>query len=176
MIFFITVSFSNAADVAKIGVVDFQKILATSGAGKKAQTEINKKGREMETELKTKGAAIEKSKESLEREALVMSKQMRGEKERELRIMINDFKTLQKRYMQDFKLYEKRMVQRIRGDILKIVEDIAKKEGYLLIIERREGGLLYFPNALNLTDQIIQKFNAKVATEGGKEESGATQP
>jgi len=167
--FFLTVSLSGAADVAKIGVVDFQKILATSNAGKKAQSEINTKGRAMESELKEKGSAIEKSKESLEREALVMSKQMRSEKERELRIMINDFKTLQKRYMQDFKLYEKRMVKKIRDDILALVEDLAKKEGYLLIIERREGGLLYFPNALNLTDQIIQKFNTQFGATEGKE-------
>jgi len=163
--FFLTVPACFAADVAKIGVVDFQKILTTSSAGKKAQIEINKKGKKMEAELKEKGANIEKQKESFERESLVMSTEMRQQKERELRIMINDFKSLQKRYMTDFKLHEKRIVKRIRNEILALVEDLAKKEGYLLVIERREGGLLYFPNAIDLTDKIIQAYNAKIAAQ-----------
>ena len=43
---------SHSADVAKIGVVDFKKILETSNAGKSAQAEINKHGKKMEEDLK----------------------------------------------------------------------------------------------------------------------------
>ena len=72
-IFFIAAS-SYGADVAKIGVVSFQKILEKSDAGKKATAEINKRGKEMEDSLKKKGEEIEAKKKKLEREALVMNK------------------------------------------------------------------------------------------------------
>ena len=85
-----------AADVAKIGVINFQRILGASSAGKYAQAEINKRGKKMESDLKKKEAEIEVIKKRLEREALVMSKEMREEKEREIRININDFKIMQK--------------------------------------------------------------------------------
>ena len=52
--FFFLTGASSAADVAKIGVVDFQKILEVSNAGKTAQAEINKQGKQMETDLKDK--------------------------------------------------------------------------------------------------------------------------
>ena len=55
--FFVTSSYG--ADVAKIGVIDFQRILETSSAGKYAQAEINKKGKQMEADLKKRGAEIE---------------------------------------------------------------------------------------------------------------------
>lgn len=154
------------ADIAKIGILDFQKILTESSAGKQAQAVINKKGKEMETELKNKGATIEKQKENFERESLVMSRQMREEKERELRIMINDFKSLQKKYMNDFKEYEARLVKRIRSEILTIVNELAKKEGYLLVLERREGGVIYYPNTIDISDKVIQAYNLTVAKEG----------
>ena len=59
------VPFAGAADVAKIGIVDFQKVLQNSSAGKYAQAEINKKGKAMEAELEKKGADIEERKKQL---------------------------------------------------------------------------------------------------------------
>ena len=159
------------ADVAKIGIVDFQRILETSSAGKIAQAEISKQGKKMEADLKERGAAIEEIKKKLEREALVMSKEMRQERERNIRIKINDFKELQKKYMTDFKLQEQRLVNRIQKDLFKLIEDVAKKGGYLLILEKREGGVLYTPQTNEITDEIIQMYNAKFAQkEKGKTE------
>ena len=156
------------ADVAKIGIIDFQRILETSSAGKKAQAQISKQGKKMEADLKGKGAEIDEIKKKLEREALVMSKEMRDEREREIRIKINDFKTLQKRYMTDFKMQEQRLVNRIQKDLFEIVEEIGKKEGYLLVLEKREGGVLYSPNTNDITDKLIQMYNTKFAQEEEK--------
>ncbi len=156
------------ADVAKIGVMDFQRVLMTSSEGKKAQAEINRKGKKMETELKQKGDAIAKIKKQLEREALVISKAKREEREREIRIKINDLKSLQKRYMQGFKAHEQRLVARIQKDLKKIIDDIGKKEGYLLIIEKRQGGVLYAPQSVDLTDRLIMEYNAQSAQKSTK--------
>jgi len=161
------------ADVAKIGIVDFQRILETSSAGKIAQAEISKQGKKMEADLKERGAAIEEIKKKLEREALVMSKEMRQEREREIRIKINDIKEMQKKYMAEFKLQEQRLVNRIQKDIFELVEDVAKKGGYLLILEKREGGVLYAPKTNEITDKIIQMYNAKFAQN--ENEKGETK-
>ena len=158
---FFSADYSYSADVAKIGIIDFQRILETSSPGKLAQSEINKKGKEMEAELKAKGAAIEELQKKLERDALVMSKEMREEKEREIRIKINDIKMLQKTYLSEFRELENRLVTRIKKDVLSLVEEIGKKEGYLLIIEK--AGVLYYPNIIDLTDKLIQLYNKKEA-------------
>ncbi|MFH1582118.1 MAG: OmpH family outer membrane protein, partial [Pseudomonadota bacterium] len=97
----------------------------------------------------------------LERDALVMSKEMREEKGREVRIEINDFKSLEKKYRSEFQQLENRLVTRIKKDVMGIVEEIGKKEGYLLIIEK--AGVLYYPNAIDLTDKLIQLYNKKEA-------------
>ena len=164
------VSFAEAADVAKIGVVDFQKILQNSSAGKYAQAEINKKGKQMESELAKKGAGIEERKKQIEKESLVMSKEMREDKQREIRIQINDLKVMQKRFTQEFKAFENRLVQRIRKDVLKIVDRIGKSEGYLMIVERKTGEVIYSPTSVDITDAFIQNYNKafSVKTPGKK--------
>ena len=151
---------AHAANVAKIGVIDFQRILESSNAGKKAQAEINREGKKMEAELKKKGAAIEEQKKKLEREAMIMSKEQREQKARDLRIKVNDLKTLQKKYMQQFKAKEATIVQQIQKQIVEAVNKIGKKGGYLLIMEKREGGILYTPASIDLTDKVIKALNA----------------
>jgi outer membrane protein len=162
------VSSSYGADVAKIGVVDFQKVLEMSNAGKLARGAINEQGRKMEGDLKKKGEKIEEAKKKLEREALVMSNEMRGEKEREIRISINDFKTLQKKYMANFKEQEKKLVTRIQKELLKIVAKIGKKEGFLLILEKREAGIIYSPDTIDISDRVIKEYNVVFAQKTKK--------
>ena len=150
-----------AADVAKIGVVDIQKVLLTSSVGKMAKAQMNKKAREMESILNEKKDEIQKLKENLEREALVLSKEKQEEREREIRIKINDIRELKKKYESDLKQLEGKVVKNIQTDVSKVIQEIGKKEGFLLIIS--SAVVLYSPTSIDVTDQLIQAYNAYAA-------------
>ena len=162
---FFWIGFADAADVAKIGVVDLQRIMETSDPGKYAQTEIKKQKDKMEQGLKSKGAEIEELRKLFERESMVMSKEKREEKEREGRIKLNDFKSLQKRYRSQLQILEKRLVGQLRDEVFALVDEIGKKEGYLLIINNFS--VLYSPNSIDITDQLIKKMNDSYAKKSG---------
>jgi len=147
-----------AADV-KIGVIDFQRVLKESAAGKAAQEEITQKGKEMEASLQEKKDEIDELRSRLERESLVMNRDQREEKEREIRIKINDAKSLQKKYMEDFKGYEARLIKKIQQEFFDMVEEIGKQEGYTLILERV--GVLYAADAVDITDELIRQYDAR---------------
>jgi outer membrane protein len=154
-------NFSLAADVAKIGVIDFQKVLETSTAGKAIQAELKKKNEKMAADLQKKGMEIEKIQKRLERESMVMSKEMREEKEREQRIKVNDFKTLQKKYRSELQKVQVKLMQQLQTDVTTITREIGKKEGYLLIMDKR--GVIYAPRSVDLSDKLIQQLNTKFA-------------
>ncbi len=154
-------NFSLAADVAKIGVIDFQKVLETSAAGKAIQAELKKKNEKMGADLQKKGAEIEKIQRRLERESMVMSKEMREEKEREQRIKVNDFKTLQKKYRSELQKVQVKLMQQLQTDVTTITREIGKKEGYLLIMDKR--GVIYTPRSVDLSDKLIRQLNTKFA-------------
>jgi len=165
LLFFLSSS-GLAADVAKIGVLDLQKILETSDAGKSIQNELKNQKDKMESDLKQKGAEIESIGKRLERESMVMSKDMREEKEREQRIKINDFKTLQKKYRTELQTLEVQLMNGLQNDLKALVETIGKKEGYLMIINKL--GVLYAPTSIDITDQVIQQLNALAAKKKKK--------
>ena len=159
--FFLVGGSGFCADVAKIGVVEFQRLFENSDAGKEIKAEITTQGKKMEVELKEKGAEIEEIKKRIEREALVMSKEMREEKEREFRIKINDIKTLQKKYEVELQGVQKKLMGGLQSETLEIIDEIGKSGGYLLIMDKR--GVLYSPTTIDITDEVIKKYNAQYA-------------
>ncbi len=159
LVVFGSVEIGFCADVAKVGVVEFQRLFENSEAGKDIKEEITAQGKKMEAELKEKGAEIEELKKRLEREALVMSKEMREEKEREFRIKVNDIKTLQKKYEAELQGMQRKLMAGIQSETLAIVEEIGKAGGYLLIMDKR--GVLYSPSTIDITDEVIKKYNAQ---------------
>jgi outer membrane protein len=155
----ISLNQAYSADVAKIGVFDFQKFFEKSEVGKAAQLELSGAGKKMEKDLKEKGKEIEDLKKRLEREVMVMDKQMREQSEREYRIKINDYKMLQKKYADAFKKLQASIVKKLQKDIAAVVKKTGEKGGYLMIVQKP--GVLYYPASIDITDSIIKKINLK---------------
>lgn len=156
-----TASNGLCADVAKIGTVNFQKIFDNSKAGQKVKDEIKEEGQRMEADLKQQGEEINKIKEMLERDAGVMSKEAREEKRWQYERKVDDVKALKRKYDRQIQELQMRLVNTVRQDVLKIIQAYGKKEGYLLIIE--DLNTIYAPDTLDITDQVIQLYNAAYA-------------
>ncbi len=160
IIFFLTLGGARAADL-KIGVVDMQRILRESSAGKAAQEEIKAKGKEMEADFKEKGDEVQKIKEKLEKDAMVMNKEMREERERDFRIKLNDLKSLRAKYKEELRIFESAILKRLQDEIYELVGDMGKKEKFTLILEQI--GVLYADDAVDVTDQVIKQYNKAFA-------------
>ena len=150
---------THAADVAKIGVIDVQKIMAKTRIGKSAKSELEKIRQNFEADLKHKKTKIETTQKRLKREALVISKDALAAKDRRLRIMLNDYKVLQKKYRLEFQAHVNRLDRRITKEVTALAEKIGRKEGYLLIVDKRRAGVLYAPHTVDLTDDILHAFS-----------------
>ena len=169
VLFFLFGISAHAADVAKIGVVDFLKILEISNAGKSGQAEIRKQADKMKADLEKKGAEIEELKKKIEKDAMVGNKEVREEKEREVQIKYLDFKNLEKKYSSELQKIQSDSLLRIQKEVQAVADEFGKKEGYLLIIEKREAGVFYAPVSVDITEKLIQQYNAKAAQKPGKD-------
>jgi outer membrane protein len=156
---YLTLSDGFCADVAKIGTVSFQKILENSIAGKAAKKEITEEGQRMEADLKKNGDEVKVMQEQLEKDAAVMSKEAREEKKWQLDRKMDDFKALKVKYDRKIQEIQMRLVNKVRKEVLEIINAYGKKSGYLLIVE--DITALYAPETLDITDQIIQIYNEK---------------
>ena len=154
-----------SADPVKIGVVDLQKILETSNSGKAAQNELKVQRDKMQADMKQRGNEIQEIESRMQREAMVMSKETREEKEREHRIKVSDFQALQRKYQSDLQEIERKLMGKLQTEITSLVSDIAKKDGYLLVISNI--GVIYSLPSTDLTERLIQELNAKSGKKAG---------
>ena len=158
-----------AADVAKIGVLDAQRVLETSSAGKAAQARIKAQGSQKTDDLKKKAGEFKALEEQLQREVMVMSQEKRDDKSRELKIRKVEIEDLQKKYSREMNQLQQQELNRIQADIVNLAKEIGKEEGYLLILTKENA--VYYPSSIDVTDKLIQKYNAKFAkgeTEASK--------
>ena len=163
ILFFGFIPGAFCADVAKIGVFNFQRILRESSAGKMTKKQISAKGSEFQKKLKAEKKQLDELKKAFEREALVLSPEKQKEKQRDFRIRVNDFKRMQEDFAKEFKQLEIRLINKIQKEVFKITNEIGRNEGYLLILEKKTAGVVYNPDQLDITDQIIKKYNLKMA-------------
>jgi outer membrane protein len=159
-----------AAEPIKIGILDFQMVLQKSRAGMAAQEKINEAGKKMEAELESRKDAIDEKRKDLEREALVMGKEAREEKEREIRILINDFKVLQQKYVGEFKAQEQTLIRKIQEEAFALAEKIGQEQGFSIILEKRESAVIYHDLRFNITQELILRYDQTTAGAGSKTE------
>lgn len=152
---------ASGADPVKIGVVDLQKVLEASNAGKAAQNELKVQRDKMQADLKQRGTEIQEIESRMKRESMVMSKEAREEKEREHRIKVSDFQALQRKYQADLQDVERKLMGQLQKEISGLVAEMAKKDGFTLIISNI--GVIYSQPAIDLTDRLIQELNARPA-------------
>lgn len=159
LVFCLFPSIALAGDMVKIGIIDFQKILGTSVAGKAAQQKIAEKRKEMEADLQAKATVLTEKQERYEREATIMSSEARAEKERELKIDKLDFDGLKEQYESEYSTYQQELINQITSYLLKAVDKIGKEEAYTLILEKNSSGVVYALNTIDLTDKVISQYN-----------------
>jgi outer membrane protein len=156
-------SVGHCADVAKIGTVNFQKIFNNSAGGKAVKNEIKKEGTSMNADLQKLQDEIKALRDILEKDgdSGVLNETARENKKWELDKKINEVKALKRSYDRKIQELQIRLINGVKKDVLKIVADYSKKEGYLLVLE--DINIVYAPQTLDITDKIIQLYDKSYA-------------
>jgi len=148
-----------AAQGVKIGVVDLQKFQKNSKAFQKASVSVKKKFDDMQQKLSDERNAVAKLDEEFRKQSMMLSLDAQEDKKRELEKKQRQFKFMYDEYTQEMKDTEVDAIKKIMKELEKIVEKMAEKEGYTIILERRTLGLLYFNNAIDLTDRVTEVYD-----------------
>jgi len=57
------------------------------------------------------------------------------------------------------RIMEAKRVNQMQKEVFKIVNELGKKEGYLMILERKIGGVIYAPDHVDITESVINAYN-----------------
>ena len=148
-----------AAQNVKVGVVDLQKFQKNSKAFQRASLVVKKRFDEMQQKLNDERNAVGKLDEELKKQSMMLSLDAQEDKKREFEKKQRLFKFTYDEYSQEMKETEMEAIKKVMKELEKVVEEMGKKEGYTIILERRTLGLLYFNNTIDLTDRVTEAYD-----------------
>lgn len=152
---------SAAYGVEKFAVVDLQKALNLSKAGKDAKETFGKKVESAQKLVETREQELKRLQTEFEKQGLLLSADARVEKTKEFEAKRRDFERYVKDSREELAMEERRITNKILEEIEKVVQRIGKEEGYTLIFERFQSGILHVKDALDITERTIKLYDAQ---------------
>lgn len=154
---FVTSSLVLAQTASKIGVVDMQKAIQSTEAGKKAKKELEGEFEKRKKELQKKETDLKKMGEDLEKKRSVLSEEVLGKKQAEMQEEMLKYRESLNKNQMEIQKKEQDLTRPILEKMRKIIGDTAKAGGYTVVLEN-SAGILFAEPSTDLTEQVIKAF------------------
>ncbi|MCA3134320.1 MAG: OmpH family outer membrane protein [Rhodocyclaceae bacterium] len=137
----------------KIGVVFVERILKESAPAKKAQQKLEKEFQARDQEIQKLTRQGKDLQTMLEKESVTMSETDRRTRETELGRVSRDLQRLQREFREDFNVRRNEEFQGIIERANKVVQEIAEKEKYDLILQ---DAVVYRSPRVDITEKVLR--------------------
>lgn len=148
-----------------VAVLNFETILQNSEEGKKASAQLLEKEQDFRSQLASINNKIEELEKKLDTQKFTMS----NKAQQQLVLDIDILKTKYKRYQEDstkeYRQLQFRLFSKIRDEVLSIVEGVAKNKEFSLVLDLSTTGVWYFDSSLDITDEVIRRYDAAKETK-----------
>jgi outer membrane protein len=142
----------------KYGVVDMQQVILSVEEGKQARAQL-------EQEIKTKEAELNKQKEELDKmnnewknQAALLSEEARMKKQQEFQEKFLGLRNAEMEFQGNIKRKEQKATQAIAMKVAGVVDQIAKTKKLTAVFETNSAGLLYLESPVDLTQEVITEY------------------
>jgi len=148
-----------SADAVKIGFVDLQEALNKSKAGKEAREVFKTEVDGIQKKLDGHQKDLKKMKEELENQGLLLSEETKLKREKEYQDKLKTFQRLYQDSQEKLRERDAELTKKVLNGLQKVIEEIGRQDGYTVILEKNESHLLYAPESIDLTPELIRRAN-----------------
>jgi outer membrane protein len=144
----------------KVATVDFQRALNQVNEASTVRTNLEKMYGDRKAAIDKMQTSLQAKKADLDKQSVVLSDSARKQKEEE-------FMKAQMEFQQTYSRYEGEMQQAYYGAMEQFIEKMKKiaiaigqERQYTLVLEVTEGGVVYAAPSLDITEELIKRYNA----------------
>jgi len=150
-----------SAQALKVGVVDFTRAINETNEGKAAQSRLDSMVAGKKAELEQMEASLQALAQEYQAKAPTLSAEARqgyeqrlyqGQGELQQSAAMNE-QAMQAQYVQ--------VMDTVFNSLKAHAEAIGKAEGYTVILESSQGGVLFAKDGIDLTDRVIASANGR---------------
>jgi outer membrane protein len=167
---------SALAEELKLGYVDMQRAVSETEDGRKAKANLKKIFDQKQKELDEQQDELKKAVEDLDKKRSILNPDVVRQKEAELQTRMQKFQQTYLRHQQDLQAKEQEAMSKIVERMNKILGKIALAENFTMILDKTAGGIVFAKPHLDLTNDLIRRYNSGEGAEGAAPAAAAKKP
>jgi len=152
---------AGAGAQLKIGYVDLQRALNESEPGKQAKERFKVQVDRLQVDLKKKKDQLDSLKEQLEKKSSVMKEEEARNLQKDYERKLRDFERSYKDSQGELQQKDNELTVELLKELQGVIEQFGKENGYSMILEQSSSSVLYGSPELDLTEQVIARYNAR---------------
>ncbi len=157
---------SKPAPSMQIGVLDWQKLIATAPQAKDAGKRLEKEFQKPTEELVNKQKEFQNKRDKLQRDLNILSKAERNKKEKELVRMEQDLRRMDEELRSETTTRHREEMDEFVKSVRVVVEKFSKEQKYDLVLPQEV--MVYFSEKTDITDTILQRLEKDGPAEKAK--------
>jgi len=150
---------SAMAAEMKIGVMNVQKVLTMSAAGKEAKGVFDAKMNELQNRFKAEEEELQAMQNDIEKKSTAWSEETKQEKVLEFQKKRRDLKTKTEDARIELKTLQDKELAPILKALEGVVDQYATVNGYTLILDSKNQ-TIYFDQSIDISDKLIIELDA----------------
>jgi len=159
------VSLGYAQQPMKIGVVNSTEVLEKSQEGKRVTSQLEAKNKTLQEDLARIDDKIRDLETRLNTQRLTLSQEALGN----LMADLDRQRTDRTRFVEDSRRelndLQMRLFNRLQTELRPVISDIGKEKNMDLIFDIGGSGIIYFNPVVDITQEVIQKYDASKGSE-----------
>jgi outer membrane protein len=149
---------------AKTAFVDLQVIASSSAEGKAASTRIQEFQKKKQAELGDKQKSLKSMQEKLQSGGSVLSDQARGQLEKDIDKATRELQFAQQDANAELEQMQNESQSEFYRKLSPVLEEVAKEKGVHFLISIRDSGVLWANPGLDLSMEVVKRFDAASKT------------
>ena len=154
----------------KVGVIDVPRLVTDSAAGKEVLADLQRISDEKSAELKILGDELKAIEAQISEGRLSLSEAKLSELQRELEDKTIKFRRARDDAQKQLQDIQTRRFTEIEEKVMPIINEVGVSGGYTMIFNKFESGLVFAQESVDITDLILQRFDASEQTEAAPAE------
>lgn len=149
-----------AAGPTSLGYVDMQRVFEESALGRQANDKLKEQFSPRQEAFAQEEQAIRQLQQALARDQALMSQSELDKRQKEIQQRIGKLQQDAAAAQQELAEARSKLGSEILGPAQKAIAEVAKKQKIGAVLERRQSGLVYVDDDLDLTEAVIKALDA----------------
>ena len=147
---------SSGEEEKRIGLIDLQRCIQESQEGKKVFEVLKSKKDDLQKRLDMKEKELLDLRKELEKQAMMLSMDAQEDRKKTIERKTRELEFLLKDSNEEMRKAQEKEQKRILNELEKVIEKIGSEGNYVMILEKRAGGVLYWNKTYDLTDKVVK--------------------